>query len=360
MLRQSNLYSTMRGLLTPLLAICFALLVSIIIIALLGKSPITFLTVLFQGAFGSKTNLINTLSKTIPLVFTGLSVGLGFRAGLFNIGSEGQLYMGGIGAAYVGALSFSFPRFLHLPLALIIGFAMGALWGVIPGWLKAKKGVHEVITTIMMNYVAIYFTSYLISGPLSAGVFTRKTKDILPTARLGTLWRSGTAELSYGILIALGVAVFIYWLLFSTKSGYEVRAVGLNPLAARFAGVGVSRNIVLTLGICGGLAGLGGAIEVTGLHHTFYGQFSPGYGYDGIAVALLAKNHPVGVILTALLFASLRSADRWLQIRAGIPKDIVLIIQALVILFIASEAIIRAKIIPHLLKKKKTLLKTEG
>ena len=327
----------------PLIALILSLGISCLIVSLLGKSPLLFLQLLWKGSFGTGANFALTLIKTTPLIFTGLSVALGFRGGLFNIGAEGQLYMGGITAAYLGYSLSGLPPSLHISLSLIGGFFMGALWGFIPGWLKAKRRVHEVINTIMLNYIAIYLTTALVRGPLSSGEYTLRTKQIAKTAFLGTLWQKGANELSWGIILALLFCFALYFFLFRTIWGYEIRAVAFNPEAAQRSGISPAKNIMLTLSLCGGLAGIGGAIEVSGLHHCFYGQFSPGYGYDGIAVALLAKNHPLVVILTAIFIGALRTADRLLQVEGGIPKDIIIIIQALIIFFILGDKFLRGK-----------------
>jgi ABC-type uncharacterized transport system permease subunit len=337
----------------PLLAFILSLIIPCIIVALLRKSPLLFLALLWKGAFGSGSSFTLTLIKTTPLILTGLSVALGFRAGLFNIGAEGQLYMGGIIAAYLGVALRGLPSGLHISLCLICGFLLGAFWGFIPGWLKAKRGVHEVINTIMLNYIAIYITAALVRGPLSSGTYALRTSEINESAFLPVLWQKGPNALSWGFILALLCSLALFVFLFRTVWGYEIRAVGFNPDAAKRSGISVPNNIILTMSLCGGLAGLAGAIEVTGLHHCFYGQFSPGYGYDGIAVALLAKNHPLGVLVTALFFGALRSSDRLLQLEGGIPKDIIIIIQALIIFFILSDKIIRKAMWKKLISKAK-------
>jgi ABC-type uncharacterized transport system permease subunit len=334
-------FTKLKSSLIPLLAFILSLIIPCIIVSMLGKNPLVFLRLLWKGAFGSANFFTLTLIKTTPLILTGLSVALGFRAGLFNIGAEGQLYMGGIIAAYLGCTLKGLPASLHISICLIFGFLLGALWGFIPGWLKAKRGVHEVINTIMLNYIAIYTTTALVRGPLSSGAYSLRTKEIAPSAFLPILWEKGPNTLSWGFMLALLCSLAAFFFLFRSIWGYEIRAVGLNADAAQRSGISVQNNIILTMSLCGGLAGLAGAIEVTGLHHCFYGQFSPGYGYDGIAVALLAKNHPLGVLITALFFGALRSSDRLLQLEGGIPKDIIIIIQALIIFFILSDKILR-------------------
>jgi simple sugar transport system permease protein len=277
--------------------------------------------------------------KATPLMLVGLGVAFALRAGLFNIGGEGQLYVGGIAAAAVGAMPLHLPWIFHLPLTLLAGACAGGGWGAIPGWLKARRGVHEVINTIMLNYVAIYLTDYLVNGPMAAGAAVSQTRPIAGTAVLPLLWSVPPAGVGWGLGIALVLCGLFRVLLFDTPFGYEVRAVGQSPEASRSGGIDVGRVTIRALALSGALAGLAGAVEVCGVHRTLYAQFSPGYGFDGVAVALLARNHPLGVIPAALLFGGLRTADRFLQLSAGVPRDLVVILQALVIFFVGAEAI---------------------
>jgi len=315
-------------------ALFFALFVSGIIILVSGNDPLKAFQALITGSVGSVDSIILSLQKTIPLIFTGLSVAIGFKCGLFNIGAEGQLYIGAIIAAWSGLFFPDLSGFIKLPFILLLSILGGALWGFFPGYLKAKKGVHEVLTTIMMNYAAIHLTLLLVKGPLRGDPHIVKTEMLPASSRLPVLFSSGALTLSLGLFIAVLIAFALHFFLNSTTYGYKIRAVGRSREAARAAGFNVKRLIILAMVIAGGLAGLGGAVEVTGLHHTFYGQFSPGYGFDGIAVALLASNNPIAVIFTAFLFGALRAADRTMQLSAGVPHQLVLIIQGLVILFV--------------------------
>jgi simple sugar transport system permease protein len=308
------------------------------VVAATGGSPIETLRALAYGSVGNSVNLSSTLVKSVPLALTGLSVALAFRAGLFNIGGEGQLYVGAAGAAWIGALELGLPAVLHLPLTVCAGSIIGAVWGGIAGWLKATRGVHEVINTIMLNYIAIYGVDYLVRGPLGSETHTTRTAYIVGTSRLPVLWEAPPIEVSCGIIIALVLCVGCWWMLFRMPVGFDIRAVGQNPGAAESVGISSRRVTILAMTLAGAITGVAGCLEITGVHHTLYAQFSPGYGFDGIAVALLGRSHPIAVIPAALLFGALRTADRWLQLSAGVPKDIVIIIQAVAILAVGLKS----------------------
>jgi general nucleoside transport system permease protein len=283
-----------------------------------------------------------TIVSTTPLIFTGLAVALAFRVGLFNIGAEGQLFMGALLAVIVGFTLTGLPWFVHLPLAILGGFVGGALWGAIPGLLKARTGAHEVIVTIMLNFVAFNFVNWALKTE-----FVRRegrndpiSKIIEPSAELAPLVEGLRAH--WGIVLALVAAVAVWWLLFRSTKGFEFRAVGFNPRAARYAGMSISWSIVLSMVIAGGLAGLAGATVLLGGSGTLSPGFSPGYGFDGIVVALVGATRPAGVVAAAFLFGALRAGATPMQAATGTPIDIVVVIQALVIMFIAAPALIRA------------------
>lgn len=282
-----------------------------------------------------------SLVATTPYIFAGLAVAIGFRAGLFNIGAEGQLFMGAIFAVFVGYSLTGLPWIIHLPLTLAAGALGGAAWGFIPGILKAKVGAHEVINTIMMNYIAFRLSDWLLTGPMQRPGSVPVSPMIEPSAYLPRFFQD-PLRFHGGFFLALAVAAFVYWLLFRTTRGFELRTVGQNPSAARYAGMSITRNIVLTMCLSGALAGLAGANEVLGVNHNLAQAFSSGYGFDSIALALLGKSHPLGVVLAALLFGTLRSGGTRMQNVAQIPIDIIAVVQALVIVFIAAPAIIRA------------------
>lgn len=336
------------NLIVPLLAIIFAMIVGAIFMLAIGADPLKAYQVLFKGSFGNARNLFETLVNTIPLIFTGLAVAFAFQCGLFNVGGEGQFLVGYLAAAWIGGF-FQLPWFIHIPLALLAAITAGALWGGIPGLLKAKLGVHEVISTIMLNYIAFNLINLLIRTVLRAPGTLPATPRMAESARflrfsqiswLKTIFRG--SRLNISIFLALLVAWLIWWLLWKTNVGYEIRAVGFNPFAAEYGGISVAKNTILALAISGALAGLAGASQSMGLEFRAYQPFGfIGYGMTGIAVALLGKNHPVGVILAALLFGTLQRGANTMQMNAGVPREVIFIIQAIIIFFAASDYVIR-------------------
>ena len=341
-----------RAALIPALAIFTALVVGGLIVWLAGPRfggewlGLRFVwegyTGLLRGALGSQAAIIGTLVRATPYIFAGLAVALAFRCGLFNIGAEGQLLIGSLAAAGVG---FRFgeaglPILIHLPLTLLAGMAAGFAWGAIPGFLKARTGAHEVITTIMLNYIASQSTGYILNGPWkdpSPLNVIAQTPRIAESARLPAL----LPGLHWGVVLALVVAVGVWYFLWKTTWGFEIRTVGANSAAAAYAGIAVSRNVVLALGLSGLLAGLAGAVQVAGVNYRNTLGFSAGYGFDSIAIALLGKNTVLGVVLSALLFAILRNGATQMQFRTQISADIISVIQALILIFIAAEQIVR-------------------
>ena len=327
--------------LLPVYAVGTALLLGAGLIWLSGASVIDAYIGLFEGMLGSRRALVETCVAAIPYMLAGLSVALGFHAGLFNIGAEGQFYMGALGAAVVGYAATGLPGWLHLPLALAAGVLGGALWGAIPGILKARLGAHEVINTIMMNYIAVKMVDYLVKNVFrDPAASLDRTPYVLASAQLPLLL--GPQErLHAGLLIALAAAALTAWLLFRATIGFAMRTVGANAEAARYAGMRVGGLIVLAMSLAGGLAGAAGATEVLGLNYTLPAAFSTGYGFDAIAVALLAKSHPIGIVPAALLWGGLRNGAGAMQMRSGISIDLIYVVQALVIVCIAADQIVR-------------------
>jgi simple sugar transport system permease protein len=281
-----------------------------------------------------------SLVLSTPYIFAGLSVAVGFRCGLFNIGAEGQFFMGALAAAFVGYSIDGLPAYIHLPLAVLAGAFAGAIWGAIPGFLKARFGAHEVVNTIMMNWIAFRLSDWLLNGPMKAGGFRPVTPNVAVTAEIPRFFPD-PLRFNWGFVLALVMAVVVYWLLFKTTLGFEIRAVGANPDAAKYAGMSVVRNFVLVMTISGALAGLAGTVQVLGVDHWVGQGFSAGYGFDSIALALLGKSHPFGVVLSALLFGILRGGATTMQSLARIPIHIISVIQGMVIVFVAAPAIIR-------------------
>lgn len=326
----------------PVLAITTALVVSAVVLLIQGTNPVQAFLALGEGAFGSQVAIVETLIKTAPFVLAGLGIALAFRGGLFNIGVQGQLFMGSIFTVVVG-YAVELPPAIHIPLALLAGMIGGALWAAIPGILKARNGAHEVITTIMLNFIAarIINWSIAIDGPLRAPrTVVPETRAVLESARLPILIPD--SRLHAGVIVALLAAVVVYWLLWRTVVGFEIRTVGANPSAARYAGINVQWNIVLTMLISGALAGLGGAIQVMGLApYNFTTGFNVGLGFDSIAVAVLGGIHPFGVVLGSFLFGAMDAGARLMQLRTKVPIDIITITQGLILALVAADQIIR-------------------
>jgi len=316
----------------PLVAVVAALAAGAVFIAAIGEKPLEIYALLFREAFGTGYGLGQTLFRATPLLFTGLAVALAFRAGLFNIGVEGQLYLGGFAAGVVGAACAGWPAALLLPLVLLAAAAAGAVWGAIPGVLKARFGAHEVINTIMLNFIAFALVAYC--GRFAYQTATVRTAEVGAGAvipRLGAMLPAlqGTpANLS--LLLAFATAAGAGVLLFRTRRGYELRAVGLNAPAAEYGGIAIGRTHALAMTLSGAIAGLGGVNFVLGYKHFFEQGFSAGAGFLGIAVALIGRNHPAGVIVAALFFGALSYAG--LVINERVPRELVEMLQGLVIL----------------------------
>lgn len=337
--------------LVPIIAIILGLLVGAIVMLMSEHDPIQGYIALWDGIFGSSYSIGETIRQISPYILAGLAVAFAFRTGLFNIGVEGQLIVGWFAAAYVG-MAFELPAIIHLPLALLAAAAAGALWGLVPGILKATLRVHEVIVTIMMNYIALHVVNALIKS-ISGGSF--KLDKINQTASLRSEFLSNLTDFStlhYGIIVALLMVLIMWIILEKTKTGYELKAVGFNEQASRYAGMNTNKNIVLSMVISGGFAGLAGAMEALGTFGNIssMGGFT-GIGFDGIAVALLGANTPLGVIFGATLFGSLKYGSNNMPNAAGIPVEIVSIVIALIIFFVASGYIIRV-VLNRMSKKK--------
>lgn len=344
------LVRTLQSVAVPLLAIFTALVIGgLVVWAATGDlakviGPEGAFAGLWKGAVGSPRNIVATLVESTPYIFAGLAVALAFKCGLFNIGAEGQLAVGAVATAFVGYAFTGLPFPLHLILALAVGLLAGMAWGAVPGFLKAYTGAHEVIITIMMNYIALQLTQFLLGGPMkdrSPGNVTARTPLIaeqaqMPNILVGTPW-----EMHLGVVLALLTAVLVYIFLNRTTWGFEIRTVGANPHAARYAGISVVKNTVLAMALSGMLAGAAGAVEVVGVTHRHELGFGVGYGFDSIAIALLGRNNPFGVVAAAILFGALKSGATQMQFNTQISASIISVVQGLILLFVAADVIIR-------------------
>ncbi|MEH6724815.1 MAG: ABC transporter permease [Hyphomicrobiales bacterium] len=300
---------------------------------------------LLQGSVGSLNALSETLTAAAPLILAGLGIALGFRAGMFNIGAEGQLLIGGMASVIVGFSFSDLPMIIHLPLALLAGAVAGGLYASIAGWLRAATGAHEVISTIMLNLIAFRLVDYLLRLPIiqKTGRADPISKSVLDSAELPRLleWIDPNLRVHAGIFLVLAAVFIVHWILFKSTIGFEFRASGENPEAARYAGMRSGLIIVLVMAFAGGLAGLAGANQVLGVLDRVTPGFSAGIGFNAIAVALLGRSHPVGVLLAGLLFGALEAGGRQMQVSAGVSIDLIAIIQALIIVFIAAPLLVR-------------------
>jgi simple sugar transport system permease protein len=355
----------LRELLFPVIAVLVAFVVGGVIVWVIGDNPFEVYGLLLGSALTWPDGIGYTLFYATPLIFTGLAVAVGFRCGLLNIGAEGQLYVAAFACAWVSIKlggtvvkdfsgnpitygGVSLPAVVLVPVAVLTAIAVGGAWGAIPGWLKARFGAHEVITTIMMNFIAValvsYFTQYYYKAPGDPIMESVPVGAAAHIPRLGT-FVPGLPErlpLNVAFLLAILACALVYVFLWRTKWGYEIRATGANPSAAEYGGISVRKQIILAMAVSGALAGMVGINEVLGYRYRYYHEFSANYGFTGIAVALLGRNHPVGVFLAALLFGMLIRGGIFVDaFSQHVTKDLVEVLQAIVILFVAAEALFR-------------------
>ena len=336
----------------PILAVISALIVGAVIIILTDGfgAVLPAYSALLRGAFGGWQAISETLLASAPLILAGLAVALGFQAGLFNIGAEGQMTIGGLTAVIVGFSFGGLPLLVHLPLAVLAGFLGGALWGFIPGMLRAKTGAHEVITTIMLNFIAFRTLDYVLKLPFiqKEGRFDPVSKDVLDSATYPSIlsWlpieNAGRLRVHVGFFVALAIAWVVYWLLYKSTIGFEFRAVGANPSAAHYGGMRVATAIILVMAMCGALAGMAGANETLGVVGRAVPGFTAQIGFDAIALALLGRSHPGGVVMASILFGALRAGGRTMQAQSDVGIDLIVVVQALIIVFVAAPELVRA------------------
>jgi len=334
--------------LIPLAAVFMALVIGAVIMMATSVAPATILrsfVAMADGSVGSINAISETLTASIPLVLAGLGIGLAFRAGLFNIGAEGQMVIGGLAAAIASFSITGLPMAVHMPLVLVIGLIFGGIYAAIAGFLRAATGAHEVISTIMLNLISFRLLDYLLRQPFiqKEGRSDPISKAVLDTAELPRLlsFIDPNLRLHLGLFLMLGAVALVYWLLFRSKLGFAFRISGENPDAARYAGIRAGMTIVIAMAIAGGLAGLAGAAQVTGVLGRATPGFTAGIGFDAIAVALLGRSHPVGILLAGILFGALEAGGRQMQVDAGVSIDMISIIQALIIIFVAAPLLVK-------------------
>lgn len=326
-------------------ALILSLLVAGVVMIIAGYSPLEGYGAMFKGAFGSMDNLAQTLGTATPLIFAGLAMAFASRGGMFNIGIEGQIIAGAFPAALVGAYCQGLPWFIHIPLCFIAGMIGGGFWAALAGYLKNKLRVSEVILTIMLNYVAQYLAEYLANYQFKAEGMLVRTETILDSAVLTPL--VPYTRLTAGIFVAVAFAVLMWWFLSRTNAGYNMRAIAQNPYAAEAGGVNIQRTNLMTMFLSGALAGMGGAVEVLGVHNYFIVNMTSGYGFDGVAIAVMGNNTPLGTVLSALIFGALRAGSTSMNRMTSIPGEFIQVLQALVIIFVSTPGIVRT-----LLKKR--------
>ena len=346
-------------LMVPLGAVVLALVIGALIMMATSVPPATVLqsfVAMADGALGSVNALSETLTAAIPLVLAGLGIGLAFRAGLFNIGAEGQMVVGGLATAVASFSITGLPMAIHLPLALLIGLSVGALYAGIAGALRAVTGAHEVISTIMLNLISFRLLDYFLRQPYiqKEGRSDPISRAVLESAELPRLlsFIDPNLRLHFGLFIMLAAVALVWWLLFRSKLGFAFRISGENPDAARYAGIRAGLTIVLAMMIAGARAGLAGAAQVSGVLGRATPGFTAGIGFDAIAVALLGRSHPVGILLAGLLFGGLEAGGRQMQVDAGVSIDMISIMQALIIIFVAAPLLVK-RVFPVLFLRKR-------
>jgi general nucleoside transport system permease protein len=323
-----------RPVLGPILAVLIAMAVGAILLAAVGENPIYVYATLAEGGLVGWPNLSVSLQLTTPLIFTGLAVALSFRAGLWNIGAEGQMLMGALAAGILG-YAVSLPAALHIPLCVAAAFLGGALWAAVPALLRVCLSVNELVVCLMMNPIALLLTGYVSARVLKAPGPTNKLPDILDSAILPNF--SLFSQLNAGIFIALLVCGVVTLVNSATVRGFEWKILGVNPRFAHYSGINVGRNALAVFMVSGGIAGLAGAEQVLGVYKAYYDNFSPGYGFDGIAVAMLAKNNPTGVLFAAFLLGAMNAGSAVLQMTMGVSKYLVQVLQFIIVLVLAAH-----------------------
>lgn len=324
------------NLVRTIIAILIGLVISVVLIYVVSKDPGFSLKQFLLGPFLSRGRFSNMIETTSPILFCGLAIAVAFQARQFNVGAEGSLFLGAaVGTAF--AVSTRMPIFLHIPLVLLVAAAAGAAWNYIPGLLKAKWNASELVSSLMMNYVAYFLGLYLINFHFrDKGAGYLVSLQLPPTAWLQQFIPN--TRMHWGIVLSLVFAVLVYWFLYHSTTGYEVRMTGFNEKFARFGGIRVSRVVILSQVILGLIAGIGGMTEVMGIHHRFNWQSTPGYGWDGVIVAIIGRNHPLLIIAASFFLAYMRVGGQVLTLMSDVPAEMVTVIQSVIILLITAEA----------------------
>jgi general nucleoside transport system permease protein len=321
----------------PLIGILLGLLAGAGLIALSGVNPLAAYMAMLKGAIGSPQSIANVLVRASPLLLAGVGVAVGIKAGLWNVGAEGYMYMGAIGAGAVGIIPLPVPSIVHITLAILAGAVVAGVWGLLPAYLRAYRGVNEVVTTIMMNYVAQFFTSWMVHDPqpmAEPGAFFPMSRILAPTARLPILM-PGTS-LHPGFIIGIVACILFYLAIRFTPFGFRTRMLGANPEAARYAGVNVKRQILFVLVIGALMGGVAGACEVMGLKLRVYQDFVSGVGFEAVAVALLAAGNPLGVIASTLFFSAVKTGGAAMSVSTGVGGPMTVVIEALCVIFVIA------------------------
>ncbi len=319
-----------------LLAIALALLIGAVIMLLNGKNPAMGYFALLQGALGSKYAMASTLAKTVPLILTGLATAISFRSGIFNIGGEGQLYLGAFAAAYVGFTFTDLPVIVAVIAAILVSALAGGFYAYIPALLKVKYNIDEVITTIMFNSIAMLFTNYLVNYPFQAQQGKMGGTDMIAdTYKFPKL--VAMSKLNTSIFYTMIIAVLVYYMIKKTSYGYNFKIVGENGVFSKYSGLNNKKYMILAMVLSGALCGIAGAFEVYGSHYRFLQNISKGLAFDGMLVSLIVKNNPIGIVLMSIFFAILKTGSNTMELTTGVPSELILVIQSVIILFIAGE-----------------------
>ncbi len=332
-----------------LISFLLSVMIASAIIAFSGYSPSEAYSAMISGAFGSTYNLAQTIGTSIPLIFAGLAMAAGAKTGIFNIGIEGQILMGALPAAIAGHYIKGIPAVLHIPLCILLAAVCGGLWALLAALIKNRLHISEVIITIMLNYVALYLVEYLVNYPFKSEGMIVRTEEIQESAELAVLIPH--TRLNAGIIIALFLVVAFWFFFYRTKLGYELRATGSNLKAAETAGISNRKNIMISMFLSGAIAGIGGAVEVMGVQGYYISNMTTGYGFSGIAIAVMGGNEALGTLASALLFGALSAGSSSMNRTTNIPGEFITVLQALIIIFVSTPGIILA--VEKIIRRKK-------